>query len=123
MPLHIAADVLREPMFAMLIGAGIISLLLGDVGEALVLLVFSAMGCISVTDRNVFHAPELGSELAGAIYRLYPVQLRLKDTLSLIGSRPTLDAIAEGQAPRRIAALWQNEIESFKLLRSKYLLY
>ena len=43
-PLHIAAEVLREPMFAMLIGAGIIYLVLGDIGEALVLLAFSAMG-------------------------------------------------------------------------------
>jgi uncharacterized protein YbbC (DUF1343 family)/CubicO group peptidase (beta-lactamase class C family) len=78
---------------------------------------------ISVTDRNVFRAPELGIELAAAIYRLYPAQFRLKDTLSMIGSRPTLDAITEGLDPRRIVALWQDEIESFKLLRSKYLLY
>jgi uncharacterized protein YbbC (DUF1343 family) len=78
---------------------------------------------ISVTDRNVFRAPELGIELAAAIYRLYPAQFRLKDTLSMIGSRPTLDAIAEGLDPRGIVALWQDEIESFKLLRSKYLLY
>jgi uncharacterized protein YbbC (DUF1343 family) len=75
------------------------------------------------TDRNVFRAPELGIELAAAIYRLHPSQFRLEDTLSMIGSRPTLDASAEGLDPSRIVALWRDEVESFKPLRSKYLLY
>ncbi len=37
---HIAADVLREPMFLLLLAAGGIYLLLGDVGDALMLLFF-----------------------------------------------------------------------------------
>ncbi len=37
---HIAADVLKEPMFLLLIAAGGIYLLLGDVGDALMLLFF-----------------------------------------------------------------------------------
>jgi len=37
---HIAADVLREPMFLLLISSGGIYLLLGDVGDALMLLFF-----------------------------------------------------------------------------------
>ena len=37
---HIVADVLREPMFLLLISAGGIYLLLGDVGDALMLLFF-----------------------------------------------------------------------------------
>jgi Ca2+-transporting ATPase len=42
-PIRIAAEVLREPMFALLIGAGVIYLLLGDLGEALTLLVFASL--------------------------------------------------------------------------------
>jgi P-type Ca2+ transporter type 2C len=42
-PLRIAAEVMREPMFALLIGAGIIYLLLGDLGEALILLLFASL--------------------------------------------------------------------------------
>jgi uncharacterized protein YbbC (DUF1343 family) len=78
---------------------------------------------ISVTDRNVFHAPELGIELAAALTRLYPAQFRLQDTIGLIGSRETLEAIAQGLDPRDIAARWQAEVKSFKLMRAKYLLY
>ena len=40
-PLNILLDVVREPMFALLLGAGAIYLVLGDLGEALILLVFA----------------------------------------------------------------------------------
>jgi P-type Ca2+ transporter type 2C len=43
--LHIAIDVFREPMLALLIGGGVVYLLLGDVKEAIILLVFA---CLSV---------------------------------------------------------------------------
>ncbi len=78
---------------------------------------------ISVTDRSVFHAPDFGIELAVALFRLYPTQFRLQDTLGLIGSRQTLQDIVQGLDPRKIAAQWQAEVESFKRLRAKYLLY
>ena len=42
-PLRIVLDVLREPMLALLLGAGFIYLLLGDLKEALILLAFGAM--------------------------------------------------------------------------------
>jgi P-type Ca2+ transporter type 2C len=43
--LRILSEVVREPMFALLIGGGIVYLLLGDRTEALLLLVFA---CFSV---------------------------------------------------------------------------
>jgi len=46
--IHITADVLREPMFLLLIAAGIIYLLLGSVTDALMLLAFVAL-IISLT--------------------------------------------------------------------------
>jgi len=45
-PLRIAGEVLREPMFALLLSGGALYLLLGDVREALVLLAFAS---VSVT--------------------------------------------------------------------------
>src|SRR5689334_8049061 len=42
---RVALDVVREPMFALLLGAGALYLLLGDLAEALVLLAFA---CLSV---------------------------------------------------------------------------
>jgi P-type Ca2+ transporter type 2C len=46
--LRILADVLREPMFALLLGAGAIYLALGDLTEALMLLVFATIS-VSIT--------------------------------------------------------------------------
>ena len=46
--LRIIVDVLREPMFALLLGAGVIYLALGDLTEALVLLAFATIS-VSIT--------------------------------------------------------------------------
>ena len=45
-PLRIVLEVLREPMFALLLGAGFIYLLLGDLKEALILLAFAIMSVL-----------------------------------------------------------------------------
>jgi P-type Ca2+ transporter type 2C len=46
--LHILLDVLREPMFALLIGGGVIYWLLGDATEAVLLLIFASIS-VSIT--------------------------------------------------------------------------
>jgi P-type Ca2+ transporter type 2C len=45
-PLRIVAEVLREPMLALLIGGGLIYLALGDIREALVLLAFAMLSVV-----------------------------------------------------------------------------
>ena len=45
-PLRIVLEVLREPMFALLIGGGAVYLLLGDIKEALILLAFALMSIV-----------------------------------------------------------------------------
>lgn len=45
-PLRIVLEVFREPMFALLLGGGLIYLLLGDLKEALILLVFAIMSVV-----------------------------------------------------------------------------
>lgn len=44
--LHIVGDVLREPMFALLLGAGAVYLVLGDLGEAAMLLAFATFSVL-----------------------------------------------------------------------------
>ncbi|WP_139373816.1 cation-translocating P-type ATPase [Enhydrobacter aerosaccus] len=52
-PLHIAAEVLREPMFALLLGAAVIYLILGDVLEGIILLLFASLSVtISVVQET-----------------------------------------------------------------------
>ncbi len=51
--LRIVGDVLREPMFALLLGAGVVYLVLGDLGEALMLLAFATLSvCITIVQET-----------------------------------------------------------------------
>jgi uncharacterized protein YbbC (DUF1343 family) len=76
-----------------------------------------------LTDRTALNAPRLGLELAAALYQLYPKRFGLKQTLGLIGSEETINAIEDGVDPQIIAARWDTELAAFKSLRAKYLLY
>jgi uncharacterized protein YbbC (DUF1343 family) len=76
-----------------------------------------------VTDRTVLDAPELGIELAAALRKLYPEQWKVDLTLKLLANRQVYDALVRGDDPRAIAQGWQDDLEKFKELRQKYLLY
>jgi uncharacterized protein YbbC (DUF1343 family) len=78
---------------------------------------------IVVTDRDDLDAPELGLEIASALHRLYPDEFKLAALDGLVRNKATLEALDTGEDPRRIAEDWQDALESFKTVRSKYLLY
>jgi len=78
---------------------------------------------IVVTDRNALDAPELGLEIASALQILYPDKYKIAGLDRLMRSKASLDEVAKGQDPRRIAEQWQEEIDQFMNLRAKYLLY
>jgi uncharacterized protein YbbC (DUF1343 family)/CubicO group peptidase (beta-lactamase class C family) len=79
---------------------------------------------IHLVDRRALDAPELGVELAAALDQLFPNDFQLEKTLPLVGSRRVLEAIREGRDPRRIAYEWeQDQLQEFRKLRAKYLLY
>lgn len=78
---------------------------------------------IILLDRNALDSPALGIEIAGALYRLYPNSFQIDKILDLMGSHRLLEAIKDGQDPNSIALQWQVQIEQFRKLRSKYLLY
>jgi uncharacterized protein YbbC (DUF1343 family)/CubicO group peptidase (beta-lactamase class C family) len=76
-----------------------------------------------VLDRNALDAPELGVELAGALRKLYPQNFKLEKIQDLLVNQSVYDALVEGRDPRRIAQDWQDELQRFRSLREKYLLY
>ena len=78
---------------------------------------------IFVTDRYTLDAPELGVEIASALHKLYPSDFQLQEMIKLLANQPAYDAIAAGRDPRFIAEQWRDELEGFKELRRKYLIY
>jgi uncharacterized protein YbbC (DUF1343 family)/CubicO group peptidase (beta-lactamase class C family) len=78
---------------------------------------------IIATDRMVLDAPEMGIELASALKKLYPESWKVERILGLLANRQVYDAVVNGEDPRNIAQDWQEELQKFKELRAKYLLY
>ncbi|MGA9040942.1 MAG: serine hydrolase [Terriglobales bacterium] len=78
---------------------------------------------ILVVDRNAFDAPELGLELASALHKLYPEQFHMEKMGDILVNQSVLDALSQGQDPRRIAEDWREALEKFEQLRQKYLIY
>jgi hypothetical protein len=62
-------------------------------------------------------------EVASALHILYPGQYKLDALDGLMRNQATLDALVAGEDPRRIAEDWQDALETFEIVRSKYLLY
>ncbi|MCU1256349.1 MAG: hypothetical protein JWM83_2648, partial [Candidatus Angelobacter sp.] len=78
---------------------------------------------IIVTDRTVLDAPEMGIELAAALKKLYPDNWKIEHMITALSNQQVFDALAAGEDPRSIAQGWQDDLEKFKELRQKYLLY
>jgi len=89
--------------------------------------VYSGQKCegvnLVVTDRESLDAPELGLEVAAALYRLYPDHYKIAEMDGLMRNKTTLDAVMDGEDPRRIAESWQDAIQGFETIRARYLLY
>ena len=78
---------------------------------------------IVLTDRNSLDGPELGLELASALQSLYPDRFKITGLDTLMVNKSSLDAVAAGDDPRRVADDWRDAQERFKTIRSRYLIY
>jgi uncharacterized protein YbbC (DUF1343 family)/CubicO group peptidase (beta-lactamase class C family) len=79
---------------------------------------------INLLDRDALDAPEMGVEIATALYKLFPKDFQIDQALPLIGSREVLDGIKRHHDPRRSAYHWeQDTLSPFRKMRAKYLMY
>jgi len=76
-----------------------------------------------VTDRNLLNSPELGLEIAAALYKLYPKVFEIDRVDDLILNKSAVAALKAGKAPRSIAAQEIENLELFKRDRAAALLY
>ncbi|HXX71195.1 MAG TPA: DUF1343 domain-containing protein, partial [Candidatus Acidoferrum sp.] len=78
---------------------------------------------IRITDRDSFRSVRMGLEIADALYRMYPQQFQLKKTIALLGSQSTIDRLMGGDPPADIITGWSADLDKFRNIREKYLLY
>ena len=78
---------------------------------------------LMVTDRNTLDGPELGLEIASALWKLYPNDYKLDRIDHLLVNKSVLDALRSGEDPERIAGDWRVALEAFMQRRAAYLEY
>ena len=78
---------------------------------------------IVLLDRQALDSSVLGIEILSALYQLYPKDFQIDKTLALIGARSVLQGIKDRKDPQSIVQNWQEPLDQFRQLRSKYLLY
>ncbi|MBU0559572.1 MAG: DUF1343 domain-containing protein [Bacteroidetes bacterium] len=80
---------------------------------------------IEVVNRNDFNPLRFGISLLNTIHKLYPAELefRRNSLERLAGTTYLRSAILNNYDDETIFNYWENELNDFKILRKKYLLY
>jgi uncharacterized protein YbbC (DUF1343 family) len=76
-----------------------------------------------ITNRAELKSMRMGLEIAAALHRLYPQRFHLEKIIELLGSQATLERLERGDNPARIIASWSDDLDKFRAMRAKYLLY
>ncbi len=76
-----------------------------------------------ITNRDVLEPVLMGLEMAAQIYKLYPKDFNVDRFNRLLVSDNIFAAFKQGSEAKALRQIWQSELEQFKALRQKYLLY
>jgi len=78
---------------------------------------------IEITSRDSFRSMWMGLEFADVLHRMYTDHFDLDKINELLGSQSTIDRLKRGDAPADIVAGWTADLDKFRQMREKYLLY
>ncbi len=78
---------------------------------------------VDVTDRNALQPLRMGIEIAAALTKLYPGKFEMAKMIELVGNAATIERLVKGDSPSSIVASWNGDLEAFRKMRAKYLLY
>jgi len=78
---------------------------------------------IEVTNRASFESMRMGIEIAAALAKLYPGNFDVTKMIELVGNAEIIRRLKAGDAPAAVVAGWNAELEAFRKMRAKYVLY
>jgi uncharacterized protein YbbC (DUF1343 family) len=79
---------------------------------------------IEITNAEKFKGFEFGVKLLAALVKLYPESFKFNSYFDkLSGDKDLRESLIQNKSVEEIISGWQQEIEKFKLIRKKYLLY
>jgi len=76
-----------------------------------------------VTDRDLLDSPELGLEVASALYKLFPQTFQIDKIDQLLLNQKAVESLKAGEDPRKVTQNDRNALEEFKRGRANALLY
>jgi uncharacterized protein YbbC (DUF1343 family) len=76
-----------------------------------------------ITNRDAFEPVLTGLEMAAQIYKLYPKEFNVDRFNRLLVSNKIYNAFKQGSEAKALRQIWDSELEQFKAIRQKYLLY
>jgi uncharacterized protein YbbC (DUF1343 family) len=76
-----------------------------------------------ITDRASVFSMLMGLEIASALWKLYPDSFQIDKIITLLGNKAALERLKRGDLPTRIVAEWADDLDAFRKIRAKYLLY
>ncbi|NOT63373.1 MAG: DUF1343 domain-containing protein, partial [Acidobacteria bacterium] len=78
---------------------------------------------IMITDRQTFEPVLTGLELAAQLFKLHPKEYEIDKLTRLLVSQKVLAALKQGTDGRAAKQIYAAELEAFRIVRQKYLLY
>ena len=80
---------------------------------------------ITITDKNEIQSLKFGIQVLYSINKLYPEEFKYRRNWldKLFGDTYLKEMLESGNTPDEIYSVWKDDVEKFKQLRNKYLLY
>jgi uncharacterized protein YbbC (DUF1343 family) len=78
---------------------------------------------ILIADWKAFDPIKLGLALAVTLKALYPGKWNPEGVLPMLGDRASYRALLEGRGIHEIESLWRDELQMFRRVRARYLIY
>ncbi len=78
---------------------------------------------IIVTDRRSFEAVLMGMEIAVQLHKLYRKDFGADRFNRLLVNQKVYDAFLQGSDARALKQIWEGDLDGFRVIRRKYLLY
>ena len=78
---------------------------------------------IQVTDRKAFSPVTAGVQIAWHIEKLFPDAYKLEGIGRMLHNDDAVNALMKAEDPTKVSQAWEKELEAFKQVRAKYLIY
>jgi uncharacterized protein YbbC (DUF1343 family)/CubicO group peptidase (beta-lactamase class C family) len=76
-----------------------------------------------ITDRRTFESVITGLEIAVQLKKLFPKEFSVERFNRLLVNQKIFDAFRQGSDARALKQVWETELDGFRAIRRKYLLY